>query len=646
MEKPLRVLLIDDSADDAKIVVRELKHGGYEPDYDLVDSADTVRAALDNSTWDLVLADYTMPGFSGLDALKELRGRGLDTPFIFVSGSIGEDVAVAAMKAGAQDYLIKGNLKRLVPAIDRELQEARTRADSVRAEAGRKRAEEKLRQLSQLVEQSVNLIMITDTNGVIDYVNPQFLTATGYKIEEVVGRTPTLLKSEQAPAPEWSKLWAAVLSGRNWRGEFANKRKDGSVMFVSASIFPLKDDSGSITHFVSIQEDVTHRKEIEEQLRRSQRMEALGQLTGGLAHDFNNLLTIVISNLDLLASESVPGSETRSAAEGALEASLRGAALIRQLLAFARRQPLEAKVFEANERVVGIMDLLRRTLGEQVKIEMKLAKDLWLTATDPAQVESAIVNLAINSRDAMPNGGRLTIETANKHLDQQYSSENPDVTPGDYVMLAVSDSGEGMPREVLNRVLEPFFTTKGQGKGTGLGLSMVYGFTKQSRGHLKIYSEVGHGTTVRLYLPRAAVDAAVHVVEQRPVEATRATREATILVVEDNVGVRSVALRQLRSLGYRVIETENAASALAVLRTSDPIDLLFTDVVMPGNMTGVQLAKEARTFRPELKVLMTSGFSEIPGSENGLSDGRMRFLGKPYRKHELAQRVRDLLESS
>jgi CheY-like chemotaxis protein len=384
-------------------------------------------------------------------------------------------------------------------------------------------------------------------------------------------------------------------------------------------------------------------KRTTKQLVQAQKMEGVGQLTGGIAHDFNNLLAVIVGNLDLLEEELEPKSKAQQMARDALTASLRGADLTRQLLAFSRRQTLEPTVLSLNEVVSGTAELLRRTLGARVEINLQLADGLAPALADRTQVESALTNMAINARDAMPDGGFLTIETANKSLDEQYQAENPEVKPGEYVMLAVSDTGSGIPAAILDRVFEPFFTTKGEGKGSGLGLSMIYGFAKQSRGHVKIYSEVGHGTTIRLYLPRAS--APVESAKEIPAELKIAPTTATILVVEDNADVRHVAVRQLLELGYEVIEAENADTALTVLRQARPIDILFTDVIMPGAMTGDLLAREARRLRPELRVLFASGFAEASiqnGSRSPDIHGE-RILSKPYRKTDLARRISETL---
>ena len=636
MAVPLDVLIIEDSPDDVELVVRELRRGGFDPRYRQVESSAALSEALDSKTWDVLLCDYTMAGFGGVQALTEVRARGLDVPFIFVSGTIGEETAVAAMRAGAQDYVLKGNLRRLVPVIERELREMDTRRERARAEA-------MLRKLHRAVDHSASLIVITDHTGKIEYANGSFLERMGYTAEDVIGQTPSLWKSDAHSAVHYEKLWETVLSGRDWRGEFVNYCKDGSTILVSATISPIKDPDGRITHFISVQEDITERRLLEEQLHQAQKMEAVGQLTGGLAHDFNNLLTIIIGNLDLLADELADKPKAQELAGYALDAGIRGAELTRQLLAFSRRQQLDPKVIDINKLAAEVIQLLRRTLGEQVQIKLRLSDGLWPAMADPAQVESALANLAINARDAMPQGGHLTVETANKILDEEYAADNVGVTPGRYVMLAVSDTGTGIAPEVLSRVFEPFFTTKEKGRGTGLGLSMVYGFANQSGGHVKIYSELGHGTTVRLYLPVATEAVSTEVVEDDII--AEATGGEIVLVVEDNADVRRMVVSQLRSLGYVVMEAGDGTEALEVLRSSTPVDLLFTDVVMPGGWLGPDLAREARRLRPGIKVLLSSGYAEAAMDSGGHGGATEAVLHKPYRKKDLAQKVREVLSA-
>ncbi|MBX6322136.1 MAG: PAS domain S-box protein [Rhodospirillaceae bacterium] len=737
----IRTLVIEDSTADAELILRELRRAGYDLDHRRIESEEALNAALDERDWDLVLGDHSLPRLGGTRALEVVRGRGLSIPFIFVSDTAGEDVVVSAMRAGAQDFVVKDRLERLVPAVRRELQEAAQRRARMPPEAGRqagetrfraflmaapdaiivtdadrritvfnraaeaifgyaaaevlgrpigevlpqgllagphgesvarrkngeafpveasvaaleeggkpaymaivrdisgrKRADEKLRQFSRAVEQSASLVVVTDANGVIQYANSRLLQATGYSAEEVIGKRPSLWRSPRTPDAQYEQLWKTILSGEDWRGEFENRRKDGTPMIVSATISPVRDESGRITHFIGIEEDITQRREIEAQLRQSQKLEAIGQLTGGLAHDFNNLLSVIVGNLDILQEQLPPEGKPRELVDMALRGALRGAELTRRLLAFARRQPLMPRLFDINALVGQTSVMLRRMLGETLDVVVNLADDVWPVNADPSQVEAALTNLAINARDAMPKGGTLLIETGNRHLDEDYAADNPDVRPGDYVMLAVSDSGTGIPPEILPRVCEPFFTTKPSGQGTGLGLSMVYGFVRQSGGHLKIYSEVGHGTTVRLYLPRAG--------ERRPAAAEAVVaREAaapgvTILVVEDNDDVRGLVVKQLGDLGYAVRAAANAAAALEILEKEPGIDLLFTDIIMPGGMLGTDLAREVRRRWPAVKILLTTGFSEAAAS---IQPGSLPIISKPYRKHTLAAKLREVL---
>jgi CheY-like chemotaxis protein len=362
-----------------------------------------------------------------------------------------------------------------------------------------------------------------------------------------------------------------------------------------------------------------------------------------VAHDFNNLLTVVIGSLDLALGRVQ--TEMRPVIESSLRAAERGAALVRQLLAFSRRQTLIPEALDFNRLVSGMEDLLRRTLGEHIGIEMKLASELWSALADKGQVESALLNLAVNARDAMPAGGKLTIETGNTHLDKDYAIRNAEVTPGDYVMLAVTDTGTGMPPEVIEHAFEPFFTTKEIGKGSGLGLSMIYGFAKQSGGHLKIYSELGHGTTVRLYLPRLSAEAAPATTALAgPADHPRGGE--TILVVEDDADVRRFVVGQLRDLGYRVLEAADGPSAQTILDSDQSIDLLLTDVVMPGGITGRHLAEEAKQRRPNLKTLYSSGYTENSIVHQGKLDPGVHFLAKPFRRQDLAVKVREALDAA
>lgn len=393
-----------------------------------------------------------------------------------------------------------------------------------------------------------------------------------------------------------------------------------------------------------VRDEIERRSETEEALRQSQKMETVGQLTGGIAHDFNNLLQIVSGNLDLLRQKIPAGSaHLKRYADRAFIGADRAATLTQRLLAFSRRQPLTPKPLDINRLVPGMSDLLHRTLGETIEVEAVLAPRLWMVEADPNQLENAIINLAINARDAMPDGGKLTIETQNTHLDQSYAAQNPEVSVGQYVVICISDTGTGMDSATATRAIEPFFTTKEVGKGTGLGLSMVYGFVKQSGGHIKIYSELNEGTTIKIYLPRL-VGKSDNQEEESGVVSIEAMGDEVILVCEDDEDVRAYSAEVLSELGYKVLEAADGPSALRILAASGPIDLLFTDVVLPGGMTGAVLATEAAKVQPGIKTLFTTGYARNAIVHHGRLDPGIDLITKPFSYADLAAQVRDLLD--
>jgi signal transduction histidine kinase/sensor domain CHASE-containing protein/ActR/RegA family two-component response regulator len=394
---------------------------------------------------------------------------------------------------------------------------------------------------------------------------------------------------------------------------------------------------------VSIRFDITQAKRNEQEWRQAQRMDALGKLTGGIAHDFNNLLQVILGCTDMLLTMPKMDKHAQELGTQVRVAALRGAELTGRLLAYSRKQALRPEKLDLNRLVLRTSEMLRRTLGEHIQIETVLAGGLWLAIADAAQLENAILNLAVNCRDAMPDGGKLTLETANARLDEAYAAGNPGVQPGQYIMVAVSDTGTGMDAETVERAFEPFFTTKEPGKGTGLGLSMVYGFVKQSGGHIKIYSESDQGTSVKVYLPRAVAGTQQAIAELPDTQLPPRGSE-TVLVVEDDELVRSTVVGQLKSLGYRVLEAAEAASALRVLEREPGIDLMFTDVVMPGGMMGLDLAKRAQALRPTLRVLFTSGYTENAIVHQGKLGGQALLLPKPYPRDELARKLRIVLD--
>ena len=417
-------------------------------------------------------------------------------------------------------------------------------------------------------------------------------------------------------------------------------RPDGRVIHIRGVGELSLTPSGRVLN--GVVQDTTDQHEVAERLHQAHKMEAVGQLTGGVAHDFNNLLTVIMGNAELLKESLDEHPNLRVFADMTSKAAERGAELTNRLLAFARRQPLQPDVINTNKLVAGIEGLLRRALTEDIDIELVRGGGVWPIEVDAGQLESAVLNLAINARDAMPDGGKLTVETANAHLDDAYAQQHHEVEPGQYVMISVSDTGTGMAPDIVSRAFDPFYTTKPVGKGSGLGLSMVYGFVKQSGGHIKIYSESGEGTTIRMYFPRANTPGQAWASPAAPSLALVGTEH--ILVVEDDELVRSHVVSQLAGLGYRVTEASSGPAALHILSQGTDIDLLFTDVVMPGGVNGRQLAEQAMALCPGLKVLYTSGYTENAIVHHGRLDRGVHLLTKPYRRHELAAKVRKVLE--
>ena len=491
----------------------------------------------------------------------------------------------------------------------------------------------------RIFETSLDLILVVDRKGDLIRVSPSSWTIVGYTPEEMIARSAAefIYPDDLESTREEMRLARHGSVVRNFECRYVHR--DGRVInLMWTGVWSEPEQQ----HFF-IGRDMTERMRLEQQLRQAQKMEAVGQLTGGIAHDFNNILAVILGLIELLAEGVAKDAQLSAMAKAIDEAAERGAQLTQRMLAYARKQPLQAREVNLEEIVTRSAAMLQRTLGEDIAIKTVIGEGLWPALADPSQLEDAILNLAVNARDAMPKGGKLVIETANVHLDEQYAAEHVEVTPGDYVAVIVTDSGGGMPPDVVERAFDPFFTTKDVGRGTGLGLSMVYGFVKQSRGHVKIYSEVGHGTSIKLYLPKA-VDAEAGAVEATCEPAAHLRGHETILVVEDARAVRIMAVNMLESLGYEVWQAEDGRSALECLNSPRPIDLLFTDMIMPNGMSGQDLARKARELRPGLKVLFTSGYSEhfIAAREDAKPDGPL--LNKPYRKQRLAEAVRSVLD--
>ena len=507
----------------------------------------------------------------------------------------------------------------------------------------KREALQRLEQQAALLDEAQDAIMVRDLDNRVTFWNRGAERIYGWSREEAMGgAVEDMLYAEPT---EFRAATAKVIADGRWIGRLVQKRRDGSKLTVAARWSLVRDRHGKPHSILASNTDITERLALEDQLRQSQRLEAVGQLTGGIAHDFNNLLTVILGNAELLLEGLAGQPDLLPLAQLTSQAARRGAELTHRLLAFSRRQALAPRPVAANPLIEEMMPLLRRALPATIDIRLALAPVLPECLADPGQLEAALLNLALNARDAMPDGGRLTIETAPAALDTEEAAEQAGVEAGRYTMLAVSDTGTGMPRDVIDRVFDPFFTTKEKGKGTGLGLSMVYGFVKQSGGHIRIYSELGHGTTVKIYMPCALHTA--RATATAPIDAGPGQSGGeTILMVEDDPLVREHVEAQLRQMGYRVISVGDPVSALEMVRTRPDIELLFTDVIMPGGMNGRELAEAANSIRPELKVLYTSGYAENAIVHHGRLDPGVHLLSKPYQRADLKRMVHRVLNGS
>jgi PAS domain S-box-containing protein len=554
----------------------------------------------------------------------------------FSPAAVGEQRASSPIILLLAGLLLTAVLAFTVTGRIRQVSLIQTRVDRRTAELRKTNT-----QLAALIDASPYSIVCIDAESRVILWNAAAEKLFGYSAKEIIGRPyPLVVPEEEA---EFSDRLRRLSSGEVLRNLASHRRhQGGTTIDTSSSASAFYDTAGSLLGIMFVIEDTRERDAVQNQLRQAQKMEAIGQLTGGIAHDFNNLLGVILGNLDLLA-ERFDAGEEKDLTEAAIQAALRGAELIRRLLAYARRQPLAPQLTQPAPLLQATAKLLRRSLGENISLKVEILEGIWPVRIDVSQLESSLLNLAVNARDAMPNGGRLIIEATNVCIDRHAVALNVEATPGDYVLLTVSDTGSGMSPDVVARVFEPFYTTKGN-RGTGLGLSMVHGFVKQSGGYSKIYSEPGRGTTIRIYLPRA-LDGSVSEPDITRSDVPTGDQEV-ILVVEDNAAMRNLAVLHLGSLGYRTMSAADGVSALAVIKSGAPIDLLFTDFVMPGGLDGQALAAAARQLRPELKILFTSGFTAAAASAAVDDRFSSNLLSKPYRKADLARRVRMMLQAS
>jgi len=643
---PLRVLIVEDSPTDAKLVVHELRRTNRPIEFERVEDAPSMRAALARASWDAVISDWSLPKFSGLAALGIVKELGLDIPFLIVSGTVGEETAVEAMRGGAHDYVLKDKLARLAPALERELRDIEIRN---RANLALRQSE---RMFQGVFDAAPDGLLVVTPDGVIVMANAEAERMFGRML---AGR----VIEELLPAALWDgdvnhreSFFMRPEIRRIGGRDLMARREDGTEFPVEVSLggYSYNEQNAALC----VVRDITARRVLEESLRRSehqlrqaQKMEAIGNLAGGVAHDFNNLLSVILSYSNMLAEDMTPSDPRRADLEQIEAAGMRAVDLTRQLLAFSRQQILQPKIVSLNDIVAGMERMLRRLIGEDVELTVLFASGLGKVRVDPGQIEQIAMNLAVNARDAMPHGGKLTIETDTVELDEGYCVAHVGAVPGPHVMLAVTDTGTGIDKATQARMFEPFFTTKEKGKGTGLGLATVFGIVQQSGGNVWVYSELGKGTTFKVYFPRTDVDGALDTEAYNasaPETATVGGTE-TILLVEDEESVRILARTILRRFGYHVLEAQSGGDALLICEQhTSEIHLMLTDVVMP-RMSGRQLSERLQSIRPQMKVLYMSGYTDNSIVHHGVLDSGVAFLQKPITPETLTRKVREVLDA-
>ena len=638
--EPLRVLLVGNKEEDF-FLIREIlqrTRNMLTSELDHAHSLDEAKAMMQQKPYGLLLFEHETGDAEAVHFVAEFLRAGVSVPFILLTDDANEQTVADLIGGGTWNWVAKSQLDgaTLVRTM-------RNTLAMHSLEHEQQVAEESLRKLSRAVEQSADTVVVTDCYGVIEYVNPAFESLTGYRHEEVCGKTPRILKSGEQGPETYQEMWRTILAGNVYRSILVNRKKNGELYYVEESICPVRDSGGQITHFIANGRDLTERLHLEAQLLQSQKMDAIGNLAGGVAHDFNNLLTIITSYAELALDLVPPESPLESKIQEILLAARRAAELTRQLLAFSRKQPQSLRVADLNQVIARIATTLPRLIGEDIEFAFLRGEGLGRVRVDALQVEQVLMNLAANARDAMPQGGHLHVETSNVFLDGDYiHRKGAAIPPGRYALISISDDGTGILPEHLPHIFEPFYTTKPSGKGTGLGLATVYGIVKQNKGFIWAYSEPRMGTVFKIYLP--CVEERNSASEFEKIKSEKAPRGSeTILLVEDEQAVRRATSEFLGLQGYTVLEAKDGVDALSVANNyGSAIDVVVTDVVMP-NMSGGQLAKELSQLRPDAKLLFVSGYAGKTILDHKVVDLETNFLQKPYTLKQLALKIRAAL---
>ena len=642
--KALRILHLEDNLSDRELVRQALIHEEISCEFVYAASEAEFSAALDRDRIDLILSDFTMPGYDCMSALALAQKKCPEVPYLFVSGAIGEERAIEGLKSGATDYVLKGRLERLLPAVRRALRDTSERARRRVAEEALRRSEERFREMAERID-DVFYIAALDTGGWL-YVSPAYEQIWGRPLADLYAQpaqwTEAIVPEDRAPVFAARELLA---EGQEYRVEYRIQRPDGALRWIEDRSYPIRDPSGRTKRAVGIAMDITRRRQLEAQLRQAQKMEAVGQLAGGVAHDFNNVLTVVIGYAQMLLDRGTIPPDAVEPLRQIYNAGTRAANLTRQLLVFSRKQTIQRRVIDLNQIAREISALLRPLIGEPIKLELSLSADPCPAEADASMIEQVIMNLAVNARDAMPKGGTLTIAMEHVTLDAAAPHRHPEARPGAFVCLSVRDTGCGIPPENLPRIFEPFFTTKAAGHGTGLGLAMAFDIVQQHQGWIEVESTVGAGTCFRVLLPAATP--ATTLPAGRPAKPATTGGAETLLLVEDEPAVREFAVTVLRSHGYRVLQAGSGIDALEIWKWHQSrIALLVTDLVLPDGLSGEELAVRLRQEKPALKVVLTSGYANETIGEEFRPPAGTHFIRKPYKPQVLAQAVRDALDDN
>jgi PAS domain S-box-containing protein len=643
MNTLIHILHLEDDPMDAELVQILLREASLECQIVHAQTQDEFQHALDQNVIDIILADYRLPSYDGLSALRLTLERWPEIPFIFVSGTMGEDAAIEALTQGATDYVLKHQLSRLVPAVQRALQEARNRCERRQAQEALIQSESKMRNILDSVEEG---FIVIDRDYRILSANRAFCNLVGLNEDLVVGRfchevthkksRPCFLSSEVCPVKDTFEAGTIQTAMHTHEGPSGDKQ------YVELKTYPITDASGAITSVIETVTDVTEKRKLQEQLAQSQKMESVARLAGGVAHDFNNMLGAIIGHTELAMGQVESSHPLLTDLKEILSAAERSAALVKQLLAFARKQTAAPKVLDLNETVADILKMLQSMIGEDIDLTWRPADDLWPVKMDPTQIDQILANLCINARDAIAGIGGITIETGRVTLDPAYCKGDPDLVPGEYDWLTVSDTGTGMAPEIVSKIFEPFFTTKDTGRGTGLGLATVYGIVRQNNGFIHVDSEPGQGTTFKVYLPRHATET-LKKQPQTPAAPVKKGHE-TILLVEDEPTILNMTKMMLERFGYQVLPAPTPGEAIRLVNAHDgEIQLLIADVIMP-EMNGRDLAKAVVSRCPKIGCLFMSGYSEDIIAHSGVLDEGIHFIQKPFTMQDLTARVRQVLE--